>query len=73
MDEENMTISEQVIETVATATDRDPLELPALFHSIDPDALDSLVATMESGEFFFEYAGFSVTITRKGSLRAVSI
>ena len=70
---EEMSISEQVITTVANATNRDPLELPALFHTIDPDALDTLIETMRMGEFIFEFAGASVTIHRSGAVSAVSV
>lgn len=68
-----MTISEQVITTVAKATNQDPLELPALFHTIDPDKLNALIETMDKGEFLFDYAGLSVTITQTGSITAVSV
>ena len=35
-------ISQQVIEAVADAKGVDPLDLPPLYDSVDPDALDSL-------------------------------
>ena len=73
MSDEEMTTSEQIITTVAKATNRDPLELPALFHTIEPDALNVLLETMDTGEFLFDYAGVSVSITRKGPITTVSV
>lgn len=73
MADEEMTVSQQVIMAVAKATDQDPLELPALFHTIEPDALNTLIETMDKGEFLFDYAGEAVTITREGSATRVSL
>lgn len=46
-------ISQQVVEAIADATGVDPLELPPLYDSVDPDALDSL----------FSHDGASASIT----------
>lgn len=62
----SQTISVQVIQTVADATDRDASELPPLYGDIDPDALDALVEGMTEGEVSFTYAGHDVTVTSSG-------
>lgn len=59
-------ISVQVIQTVADATDRDTSELPPLYGTVDPDALDALVEGMTDGEITFTYAGEEVTVTSTG-------
>lgn len=60
---ERQTVSERVIQTVATASGTDALELPPLWDAIEPDALDTLVAGMADGEVSFAYAGYDVTVT----------
>lgn len=63
MERERPTVSERVIQNVATATGTDALELPALWDAVDPDALDAAVETMTDGEVSFAYAGYEVTVT----------
>ncbi len=62
------TVSERVIERVATSTSRDALSLPPLYSSIDPDALDALVAEMSNGEVTFRYAGCDITVQNDGTI-----
>lgn len=68
MIEERSSVSERVIEKVATASSTDPMELPALWDAIEPDALDKLVGGMADGEVSFAYAGFEVTVTSDGTI-----
>lgn len=56
-------ISERVIQVAADATDSDELELPPLYDTIDPDALDEVIDGMSSGEITFRYAGCEITVT----------
>lgn len=63
-------ISEQIIQTVATTTNSDALELPPLYDAIDPDALDALVAQMSDGTVSFTYAGYNIVV---GSDESVSL
>ncbi|AGB36627.1 HalOD1 output domain-containing protein [Natronococcus occultus] len=52
-----------VIEAVAGATDSDPLNLPPLYESVDPDALNTLFNGSETGtQVAFEYAGLEVVV-----------
>jgi hypothetical protein len=63
-----------VVEAVAAATDRDPLELPPLSEVIDPDALEGLLdpdagvddAKSNLVQVSFEYAGVVVLIDSTG-------
>ena len=62
------TATEQVIRTVAETTETDPLELPPLYETIDPDALDALVEDMEAGTISFTYVGREITVDSDGTV-----
>ncbi len=68
------TASEAIVSAVADARDCDPLELPPLFHTIDTDALDSVVARQrgprrqETVRVEFEYANYAVTVHSVGTV-----
>ena len=61
-------IVEQVVANVAQVSDTDALELPPLYDAVDPEALETLVATLGHGEVSFDYAGYSVTVDSSGSV-----
>lgn len=65
---ERVSPSEQIVYSVAEQTNTDPLLLPPLYDTIDTDALDRLVSSLESGEFQFQYAGHTVTIHSDGAV-----
>lgn len=54
--------SEAVVLATAEQTGRSPLELPPLYETIDPDALDAAVQRSESCRVTFEYADCEVTV-----------
>ena len=61
------TPSTAVVEAVAAATDRDPLDMPVLQDAIDADALDALLdgnnsASLSPVHVEFDYAGVSVVV-----------
>lgn len=60
------------IEAVAEATGRDPTDLPPLYSTIDPDALDALLigGSRRNGgvSVSFEYADVIVTVGRDGDI-----
>lgn len=62
------TASARVIRTVADTTATDPLELPPLYETIDPDALDALVEDMTSGTISFSYIGRDITVHSDGTV-----
>lgn len=61
-------VSTAVIEAVAEYAECDPDELPPLYNTVDPDALDRLfeskggLAPREGGTVGFNYAGYRVRI-----------
>ncbi|MFB1066276.1 HalOD1 output domain-containing protein [Natrinema sp. H-ect4] len=49
----------EIVDRVAEMEEQDPLDLPPLYDSIDPDALDRLA---ESSKIQFEYIGYNITV-----------
>ena len=70
-------ISQTVVLAVAEATGDDPMELPPLYDTIDPDALNKLFgdridgAERLGGSFEFSYAGCEVTVRADGTVDVV--
>lgn len=69
------TVSERVIEAVAEANSVSPLDLhPPLFSVVDPEALEAVVASLDSGpdgsdgRIRFTYCGCEVTVTATGAV-----
>lgn len=63
------TLSQAVVETVASAEGVDPLDLEVpLYDAVDPDALDALFQSgiAVDGRVEFEYYGYDVTVTDGG-------
>lgn len=60
--------TQRVVETVASYTDADPLELPPLHRVIDSEALDTIVTDLGGGEVCFQYAEVFVTIQSDGTV-----
>lgn len=63
-------IAEEVILHVAAHADRDPLEMPQLGKTIDPDHLDALFSGDEptTCELTFSYWHYDITISYDGEL-----
>ncbi|APW98724.1 hypothetical protein CHINAEXTREME_13440 [Halobiforma lacisalsi AJ5] len=62
-----------VVETVATVVDRDPLEMPPLFESVDTEALETLVRSPPRDrdsrlEVTFSYLDCPVTVSARGDV-----
>jgi hypothetical protein len=75
--ETTTSVSVKVIEEVAKQTGTDQLDLPPLADSIDPDALNSIFASIrtgdrQTGEIEFTYYGHLVTVSFDGS-RTISV
>ena len=64
-------VSERIVRRVADVTDSNGCDLPLLYEAVDPDALDALVAHMETGTVTFEYAGSEVTVESCGTISVV--
>lgn len=69
MTDEEHPVSERVIHAVAIEIGTDPGDLPLLYETIDPDALDALVETLTDGKVIFQYAGFAVTVESTGVIK----
>ncbi|MEY7848436.1 HalOD1 output domain-containing protein [Natrarchaeobius sp. A-rgal3] len=64
---ESVGVCERIVTEVAKLDDVDPVVLPPLYETIDPDALSSVFAqtrrgTVRSGRVEFRYAGYDVTV-----------
>lgn len=64
-----VTTAERVVHTVATKLDADPLDLPQLYETIDPDALNACIRALTEGELSFSYAGVEVTVDASGTIQ----
>jgi hypothetical protein len=65
----DQSLSMTVIDAVSAVSNAEPAELPPLYESIDPDALDSLFTAQTEGRVFFEFAGLPVTVHATGEVR----
>lgn len=68
MSVEEADVSERLVLQVASDVGCFPMELPPLYEEIDPEALDTVVRRMNSGEISFEYADFQVHVRSDGSI-----
>lgn len=58
----------RVVRAVAEYTDSDPLDLPPLYHTVDPDALEAAVESIGDGSISFEYAERAVSVDFEGTV-----
>lgn len=72
--------SASIIECVAEATGRDPIELPPLYERVDPDAVNELLNDPSERpratphlSITFRYAGCDVTISGDGQTSATPV
>jgi hypothetical protein len=70
----NESVVNAITSTVAAATERDPFALPALYHTIDPDALVSILRSRDTETqkadviIEFQYAGCLLKADCHGTL-----
>lgn len=62
--------SGSVIEEVAKEKGVDAVEIPPLYDTIDPNALDSLFQNTDSGSVHFIYCGYDVSVFSDGRVIA---
>ncbi len=72
-DEHGRSVTELVVDCLADATGRDPLELPPLWEVIDPEGLNSVFEPRRSGDeragtVQFRYCGHEVTVETQSSV-----
>ena len=65
------TASEAVVATVADRSGTDPIALPPLYDSIDPDALDAIFGDDRPGRVTFSYAGYEVTVCGRDQVTVI--
>nr|WP_090309674.1 HalOD1 output domain-containing protein [Natronorubrum texcoconense] len=55
----------QIVATVATLEECDPIELPPLFDAVDPEALDALFSDTDNGVKLVRvsYCGYVIDVT----------
>lgn len=61
----NESLSLQIIQEIANETGTDPVELPPLYHTIDPTLIDALP---ERATLTFPYQGYTVAIDGDGAV-----
>ncbi|WP_459808182.1 HalOD1 output domain-containing protein [Halopiger thermotolerans] len=59
---EETSLSEAIVLGIAEQKEIPPPEMPPLYETIDPEALDTLFRDRDSGHLSFEYAGYTVVI-----------
>lgn len=69
MDWNESSVSLRLVQAVATYTDTDPVELPPLYETIDPDAIETCITGMDGVDLSFEYAGVAVTVESTGEIQ----
>lgn len=69
-------VTNAVVTAVSTATDAGVSELPPLYDSLDPDALEGIFSTLSGGaerrcdgRVVFEYGGYEVHVESSGLVR----
>lgn len=72
-------VGEAIVTEIADVKGVSPLDVsPPLYDAIDPDALEAVIASMQSqptepaGRLQFAYSGFDVTVTEDGGVSVAS-
>ncbi|NKE38065.1 hypothetical protein GWG54_20180 [Natronococcus sp. JC468] len=65
-----MNVTSRIITAIATETDESPLDLPPLYKTIDPDALESLLTSTNTPQFqvSFVYCGYQIHVYKDGTI-----
>lgn len=66
-------VSEELLQAVATLNDADPSELALLIDTIDPEALDALFQARSNGRVIFEYEDYRIRVTADGTIAIESL
>jgi len=65
-------VSTRVVQRVATSTNQEVAQLPALYDTIDPDALDAIISSVSTNTssltIRFSYSGCQITINGSGEV-----
>jgi hypothetical protein len=66
--EGDQSLSMTVIDAVSDVSGTDPTDLPPLYDSINPEALDNLFTSERVGSVSFEFAGMPVSVHATGEV-----
>lgn len=69
MERSRHSITETIIQEVALVTNTDPLALPPLYQTIDPEALEAAIDKLSEGRVSFDYLGHQVTVESDGTVQ----
>lgn len=69
----SQSISMQVVEELATEIACDPIDIEPLATSIDPEALDQLLASNTRTKVSFEHAGFTIHVSSDGEKTSIDL
>lgn len=66
----NMNVTESVVQEVASLEGVDPHELPPLYETVDPEALNQTLESLSHGEgyFKFTYTDYEVNVDGDGTV-----
>lgn len=62
-------VSTTVVRSLGAITNTAPEEVPPLYDSVDPDALDRLIDDGADVRVRFEHVGYRITVTGTGEVR----
>lgn len=65
-----MDLTYTIVQKIADRTETDPLDLPPLFDTIDPDVLQDLVKSSEEATttIRFDYCSYDVQVSGNGNI-----
>lgn len=72
-DSSDASLAETIVKAIATVKGVSPMEVPPLYDSVDPDAVESLFEHSDSHRIQFRHAGFDVVVTASGEIKLSSI
>lgn len=66
----NRSVSVAVVEAIAAADDRSPMEVEPLYNTVDPEALNALFdgKARSGGTVEFVHCGYEVTVESSGNI-----
>ncbi|NHN40531.1 hypothetical protein G9C85_02615 [Halorubellus sp. JP-L1] len=65
---DSLSVTMRVLQSVSAQTGVETLELPPLYDSVDPEALDAIVDDLDEGVIQFQYAGQKVIVQNDGTV-----
>ena len=70
----NRSVTENIINEIALHEGVRPIELPPMWHTIDTEALDAIVASADDGRHFqieFSYSGYDIIVQGENDIQVV--